>query len=188
MPFKSKCIIDDIGRECSKCFEYKKWYSYSRDNSKYAIRWKTSNCKKCRNKIKREYRNNNWYTVDRLYKQLNRTLYIWDIISYDNEEYKVVSYKYKQWYKAYNGKVFINIDTSDNKNKKIFTIIKTSMEIHKDLKIQRVGRQIIWLSKMTKVEKYYKIIDILTQFYDDNILTDTKDSKIAHETCTEEKE
>ena len=186
MPFKSICTIDDIGRECSKCYKYKKWQCFARDNSKRAIKWKTSNCKVCRNKMKRAYRQRTDRKTDKIYKKYHRELYVWDLIEHNNIQYTVMEYRIKQWYLCKNDDSwYLNLSTSDNKNKKKFTLIRSGMDVPKEIKIQRIWRKIIQSCKIRSSEKYYNIIDILTQFYDENILTNTKDNEAECNESTE---
>lgn len=70
-----KWLINDNGRECTKCKEYKTWSEYSK--SKTWIKWYTGVCKQCRNTYKAEYRKITNYSVDMEYKKRTRKLEIW---------------------------------------------------------------------------------------------------------------
>lgn len=186
--FIAKTWYDEDWRVCISCDKYKKWQNFWKDMN--WINNKTSSCKVCRREKKRQYREKYNREQDNIYREHKRTLYIWDIIEYDGKEYKVIEYRIWQGYRCKSKWIeYLNLSTSDNKKyKKPFRIIRYNMAIPKTLAIARVWRQILSLSKMTKVEKYYKIIDILTQFYDDNILKNTKDNEIESQEVLEENE
>lgn len=51
---KSKCLINEIGRECSKCWQFKEWDLFN--NDKRQSSWKTTACRDCRNKARDNWR------------------------------------------------------------------------------------------------------------------------------------
>lgn len=186
--FISKTWYDEEWRVCVTCEQYKNRRNFWKDM--VWIHNKTSSCKICRREKKRQYRDKYNRQQDVIYREHKRKLYIGDIIQYNNTIYNIISYREKQWYLCQNSRWdYLNLSTSDNKKyKKQFTIVKYNMAIPKTLAIARAWRQILALTKMTKVEKYYKIIDILTQLYDDNILTDNKNIEDKCQESTEKKE
>ena len=97
---KTKCKINEIGRECSKCWQFKEWNLFANDKSnKY---WYTCNCLECRNKMKKEYRKSYmWKIKDNNYKIIKRA----------DPNYR------KQEYKKHNEYVQKNKDKLKEKNR-----------------------------------------------------------------------
>lgn len=83
-----KSPVDDRGRICVKCNEYKTWSEFARSVTWH--KWHTSSCKQCRNAYKKEYRDQTNSETDKLYKKKSRTLEIWQYIHFWIE--------YQHWY------------------------------------------------------------------------------------------
>ena len=75
-----KSAVDDKGRVCVKCNEYKIWSEFARSATWYKFR--TSSCKQCRNKYKKEYRMATNNKKDKEYKSKTRNLEIWQYIHF----------------------------------------------------------------------------------------------------------
>lgn len=84
---KSKTLISEDWRVCTKCKIFKVWDLYH--NSSRLSTWKCSQCIECRNEKKREYRKTiQWQIKDKNYKILKRA----------DPEYRKKEYeKYKIW-------------------------------------------------------------------------------------------
>lgn len=107
--FQFKTSIDDEGRICTECKEYKIRSKFSRTTLTTTKR--TPNCKECRNKRKAIYRQNNNRITDILYKEKTRKLSVWTIISFPSEEikdiidwnkdqqWKVIGYVNRKWHR-----------------------------------------------------------------------------------------
>ena len=89
-------IVEENWRVCSRCKQFKEWNMFAR--TKDGINGRTSNCKQCRNEMKREYRLKTWYAKDHEYKKNKRVLSIWDQIYFQDDVWEVLDYKHKKWY------------------------------------------------------------------------------------------
>lgn len=68
---KSKYIINETGRECSKCWVFKEWDLFN--NDKKQKNWKTVACKDCRNKARDSWRESYiWQIKTKNYRILKR--------------------------------------------------------------------------------------------------------------------
>lgn len=144
-------VVDDNGRVCRDCWEYKTWDKFCR--SKNTRSWYTPNCYECRNKRKREYRLKTWNAKDREYKLKKRKLIIWEYIALLNpwilnwmireNSFKVIDYKNRKWYTIQSCLDWHieKIDTNDNKGSKKFyridkpiQLVDNKMPLNSDLK------------------------------------------------------
>lgn len=127
-PNQIKSEVLENGRVCTNCNIFKTWDLYCK--SVLWVAWHTNNCKECRNKYKREFREKTWYAKDREYKKMRRTLNIGDKIklkdltkvwdTYIHPVWEVIKYEFKKWYTLYSQeyKVYRSLDTGDNKANK----------------------------------------------------------------------
>lgn len=102
-----KTRIDENGRVCTKCEEYKLWDCFAR--TKWTTTRRTPDCLECRRKAKIEYRERTKYKKDREYKQRTRKLEIGEKLSFmevvyidwmpRDEIWEVVDKKKMQWYR-----------------------------------------------------------------------------------------
>ena len=103
-PDKTK--VEENGRECTVCWEMQNRDQFAK--SKLGINGKTSDCKDCRNKRVRWYREKNWERYKSNYKDM-RKLHIGEYIAllepvyvdwFPREDvYEVLDYEFRQWYK-----------------------------------------------------------------------------------------
>jgi len=106
---KPKNLTDENGRICNQCKVYKPRCDYMKNMSWH--NFKDNVCRECKNQNHREYRKTNKHK-DQEYKQRKRKLKIDQIISFGKiieidwlpreETRKVISYKFKRWYKIQN--------------------------------------------------------------------------------------
>jgi hypothetical protein len=102
-----KTRIDENGRVCTKCKEYKLWDYFAR--TKWTTTRRTPDCLECRKQAKIEYRERTGRIKDREYKQKTRILQIGEKISFmevvyidwlpRDEIWEVVDKKKMQWYR-----------------------------------------------------------------------------------------
>lgn len=138
-----KTKYDDKWRICTHCWEYKLWSEFAKTRA--CKLWYTSDCKECRNKRKKEYRARpDTRDKELAYKKKVRTLEIWSYISFREpieidwmlreDINKVISYKFKKWYKIQSVHTWEirTLDTNDNKrtnqNSKYFYIVDKPTE------------------------------------------------------------
>lgn len=121
----NKTEVRENGRICTVCGVFKLRDEFAR--TKATTTGRTSNCKACRNEMKKSYREKNWYAKDKEYKQKTRKLEIWNYIAFLNPVYidwaprenvrEVVGYQFKKGYqlKSVHTGACRTLDTNDNR-------------------------------------------------------------------------
>lgn len=131
--FKKRNYITDNpqykdGRICTKCNIYKPRSDFSKDLASKTKH--TTKCKVCANIVYAEYRKSWLYERDREYKKKIRTLYMWELVYFDDyhntlatagqlEYREVIDKKPRQWYKIKSTVTwhYKSLDTSNTKQK-----------------------------------------------------------------------
>ena len=122
---QSKTKVDDNGRECTKCLEYKEWDFFNKNNA-----WpnrKQNICKECQKKAKKEYRERTGGLKDKEYRKKKRILEIWSDIAFTKavyidwmpreDVYTIIKYVFHKWYllQSKRTKEYRRLDTNDNR-------------------------------------------------------------------------
>lgn len=121
-----KWHIDENGRECSVCKQYKQRSEYNK--SKSGIQWYMNLCRQCTIVKKTAYREQTNRAKDRAYKESKRKLQIWQKVALCKPIYvdwyprevirEVMKYELKNGYLLYSPllKQYTRLSTSDNHN------------------------------------------------------------------------
>lgn len=123
-PNAVKWLIDERGRECTKCNIYKDRSCFG-VNNKSPYR-KTCECLECRRLMKKHYREKWGTQKDREFRLKKRKLEIWSLIAFHDPIvvnwnpreiiWEVKDYKTKKWHLIYSQllKQYRRLDTNDN--------------------------------------------------------------------------